>query len=178
MSPGRDSLGAVVLDEEAIRAEVARLGTQISADYAGRPLHLVGVLKGSAVFLADLLRSLSIPATVDFISIASYGPVSSSGVVRIRKDLDEPIEGKDVVVVEGICASGLSLAYLLRNFQTRHPASLKVCSFLLKRRSRPAQVAVDYVGREIPDRFVVGYGLDADERFRNLPHVVELTPSA
>jgi len=178
MSPGRDSLGAVVLDEEAIRAEVARLGTQISADYAGRPLHLVGVLKGSAVFLADLLRSLSIPATVDFISIASYGPVSSSGVVRIRKDLDEPIEGKDVVVVEGICASGLSLAYLLRNFQTRHPASLKVCSFLLKRRSRPAQVAVDYVGREVPDRFVVGYGLDADERFRNLPHVVELTPSA
>jgi len=178
MSPGRDSLGAVVLDEEAIRAEVARLGTQISADYAGRPLHLVGVLKGSAVFLADLLRSLSIPATVDFISIAAYGPVSSSGVVRIRKDLDEPIEGKDVVVVEGICASGLSLAYLLRNFQTRHPASLKVCSFLLKRRSRPAQVAVDYVGREIPDRFVVGYGLDADERFRNLPHVVELTPSA
>jgi hypoxanthine phosphoribosyltransferase len=132
MSPGRDGLGAIVLDEEAIRAEVARLGTQISADYAGRPLHLVGVL----------------------------------------------IEGKDVLVVEGICASGLSLAYLLRNFQTRHPASLKVCSFLLKRRDRPAQVAVDYVGREIPDRFVVGYGLDADERFRNLPHVVELTPSA
>jgi hypoxanthine phosphoribosyltransferase len=178
MSPGRDGLGPIVLDEEAIRAEVARLGTQISADYAGRPLHLVGVLKGSAVFLADLLRSLSIPATVDYISIASYGPVSSSGVVRIRKDLDEPIEGKDVLVVEGICASGLSLAYLLRNFQTRHPASLKVCSFLLKRRDRPAQVAVDYVGREIPDRFVVGYGLDADERFRNLPHVVELTPSA
>ncbi len=178
MSSGRDGLGAVVLDEEAIRAEVVRLGTEISADYAGRPLHLVGVLKGSAVFLADLLRSLTIPATVDYISIAAYGAVSSSGVVRIRKDLDEPIEGKDVLVVEGICASGLSLAYLLRNFQTRHPASLKVCSFLLKRRDRPAQVAVDYVGREIPDRFVVGYGLDADERFRNLPHVVELTPSA
>jgi len=178
MSAVRDGLGAIVVPQEAIRAEVARLGTEISADYAGRPLHLVAVLKGSAVFLADLLRSLSIPATVDFISIGAYGPVTPSGVVRIRKDLDEPIEGKDVLVVEGICASGLSLAYLLRNFQTRHPASLKVCAFLLKRRERPAQVTVDYVGREIPDCFVVGYGLDADERFRNLPDVVELGPSS
>ena len=172
---GRDGLGPIVLDEEAIRAEVARLGASISADYAGRPLHLIGVLKGAAVFVADLLRALSIPATVDFISIASYGPASASGVVRIRKDLDEPIEGKDVLVVEGICASGLSLAYLLRNFQTRQPASLKVCAFLVKKRDQPPRMPLDYVGREIPDMFVVGYGLDADERFRNLPHVVQMT---
>jgi len=172
---GRDGLGPVVLDEESIRVEVARLGAQISEDYAGRRLHLVGILKGAAVFVADLLRALTIPATVDFISIASYGGASASGVVRIRKDLDDPIEGKDVLVVEGICASGLSLAYLLRNFQTRHPASLKVCAFLVKRRDGSLQVPVDYVGREIDDVFVVGYGLDADERFRNLPHVVEMT---
>ena len=171
---GRDGLGPIVLDEETIRAEVARLGAQISEDYAGQRLHLIGILKGAAVFVADLLRALTIPATVDFISIGSYGGASASGVVRIRKDLDDPIEGRDVLVVEGICASGLSLAYLLRNFQTRHPASLKVCAFLVKRRDRPPQATVDYVGREIDDVFVVGYGLDADERFRNLPHVVEM----
>lgn len=175
---GRDGLGPVVLDEASIRAEVARLGARISTDYAGRRLHLIGVLKGAAVFLADLLRALTIPATVDFISIGSYGPASASGVVRIRKDLDDPIEGKDVLVVEGICGSGLSLAYLLRNFQTRQPASLKVCAFLVKRRDRPAQVLVDYIGHEIPDVFVVGYGLDADERFRNLPQVVEMSRPA
>ena len=175
---GRDGLGPVMLDEDTIRAEVARLGAQISEDYAGRRLHLIGVLKGAAVFVADLLRALTIPATVDFISIASYGSASASGVVRIRKDLDEPIEGKDVLVVEGICASGLSLAYLLRNFQTRHPASLKVCAFLVKRRDRPPRVSIDYIGREIADVFVVGYGLDADERFRNLPRVVQMSQRA
>jgi hypoxanthine phosphoribosyltransferase len=173
--PSAHELGPVVLDEDAIRAEVARLGAQISSDYAGRPLHLVGVLKGAAIFVADLMRSLTIPATVDFISIVPYGTtISASGVVRIRKDLDEPIEGKDVLVVEGICADGLSLSYLLRNFDTRHPASLKVCAFLVKQRSRPVELTVDYVGREIPDMFVVGYGLDADERFRNLPYVARL----
>jgi len=118
-----DGVGEVLLDEAAIRAEVARLGALISADYAGKSLHLVGVLKGSAVFLADLLRALTVPATIDFISIVPYGQVTASGVVRIRKDLDEPIEGKDVLVVEGICASGLSLSYLLRNFETRRPAT-------------------------------------------------------
>ena len=169
-----DGVGLVLLDEAAIRVEVARLGVQISTDYAGKSLHLVGVLKGSAVFLADLLRALTVPATVDFISIVPYGQVTASGVVRIRKDLDEPIEGKDVLVVEGICASGLSLSYLLRNFETRRPASLKTCAFVAKRRERPADVTLHYLGREIPDVFVVGYGLDAQERYRNLPYIARL----
>jgi hypoxanthine phosphoribosyltransferase len=170
-----DGVGETLLDEEAIRVEVARLAAQISADYAEKPLHLVGVLKGAAVFLADLLRALSIPATMDFISIVPYGQVTASGVVRIRKDLDEPLEGRDVLVVEGICASGLSLSYLLRNFQTRGPASIKTCAFVAKQRARSAEVILDYVGREIPDVFVVGYGLDAQERYRNLPYIARLT---
>src|SRR5439155_1441469 len=118
-----DGVGELLMDEAAIQAEVARLGAQISADYAGKSLHVIGVLKGAAVFLADLMRAVTIPATLDFISIVPYGQVTASGVVRIRKDLDEPLEGKDVLVVEGVCASGLSLSYLLRNFQTRKPAS-------------------------------------------------------
>ena len=169
-----DGIGDVLLDEEAIRAHVARLGAEISADYAGKPLHMVGVLKGAAVFLADLLRAVTIPATVDFISIVPYGQVTASGVVRIRKDLDEPLEGKDVLVVEGICASGLSLSYLLRNFETRRPASLKTCAFVAKRRERPADVTLHYVGQDIPDVFVVGYGLDAQEQHRNLPYIAKL----
>ena len=174
MSPVDDGVGPVLLDEATIRAEVVRLGAQISTDYAGKSLHLVGVLKGSAVFVADLLRALTVPATVDFISIVPYGQVTASGVVRIRKDLDEPLEGKDVLVVEGICASGLSLSYLLRNFQTRRPASLRTCAFVAKRRERPGDVTLHYVGREIPDVFVVGYGLDAQEQYRNLPYIARL----
>ena len=169
-----DGIGELLMDEAAIQVEVARLGAQISADYSGKSLHIIGVLKGAAVFLADLMRAVTIPATLDFISIVPYGQVTASGVVRIRKDLDEPLEGKDVLVVEGVCASGLSLSYLLRNFQTRKPASLKVCAFVVKRRERPAEVIVHYVGREIPDVFVVGYGLDAQEQYRNLPYLARL----
>ena len=169
-----DGVGETLMDEAAIQAEVARLGAQISADYAGKSLHVIGVLKGAAVFLADLMRAVTIPATLDFISIVPYGQVTASGVVRIRKDLDEPLEGKDVLVVEGVCASGLSLSYLLRNFQTRKPASLKVCAFVVKQRERPADVTVHYIGREIPDVFVVGYGLDAQEQYRNLPYLARL----
>jgi len=169
-----DGVGELLMDEATIQAEVARLGAQISADYAGKSLHVIGVLKGAAVFLADLMRAVTIPATLDFISIVPYGQVTASGVVRIRKDLDEPLEGKDVLVVEGVCASGLSLSYLLRNFQTRKPASLKVCAFVVKRRERPTDVTVHYVGREIPDVFVVGYGLDAQEQYRNLPYLARL----
>ena len=175
MAGAGDGLGEILLDEEAIRGEVARLAAQISTDYADRTIHLVGVLKGAAVFLADLLRALTIPATMDFISIVPYGKVTASGVVRIRKDLDEPLEGKDVLVVEGICASGLSLSYLLRNFQTRGPASIKTCAFVAKQRKRAADVTLDYVGREIPDVFVVGYGLDAQEQYRNLPYIARLS---
>jgi hypoxanthine phosphoribosyltransferase len=164
----------VLLDEKTIQLEVARLGARISEDYAGQDVHLVGVLKGAAVFMADLVRALAISATLDFISIVPYAQVTTTGVVRIKKDLDEPIEGRHVIVVEGICASGLSLSYLLRNFETRHPASLRTCAFLVKQRPRPVNVVVDYVGREIPDAFVVGYGLDHEERHRNLPYVATL----
>src|SRR5215813_6173174 len=172
-APGH--LGEVLVDQTTVQAEVARLAAQISDDYADKRLHLVGVLKSSTVFLSDLMRGLTIPASVDFISIVPYGQVTTSGVVRIRKDLDDPIEGRDVLVVEGICASGLTLSYLMRNFQTRGPASIKTCAFVAKRRARPADVTLDYVGREIPDVFVVGYGLDAQERYRNLPYIARLS---
>jgi hypoxanthine phosphoribosyltransferase len=168
-------LGPVLLDVAVIQSEVARLGAEISRDYAGKRLHLVCVLKSAAVFLADLMRAITIPTTVDFISIVPYGQVTASGVVRIRKDLDDPIEGRDVLVVEGVYASGLTLSYLLRNFQTRNPTSLEVCAFLAKRRERPVEVKVRYIGREIPDVFVVGYGLDSEERYRSLPYVARLT---
>ena len=176
MPAGSDGPGEILVDREALQAEVARLAAQISADYRERPAHLIGVLKGSAIFLSDLMRSLTVPVTVDFISVVPYGPgpVTASGVVRIRKDLDEPIEGRDIVVVEGICASGRTLAYLLRNFQTRNPASVRVCALLAKQCARPEGLTLHYVGREIPDVFVVGYGLDRDERYRNLPYVARL----
>ena len=174
MAPPPDAVGEVVLDADAIRSEVARLGAQISADYAGRKPHLVGVLKGAAVFVADLIRAIEAPATLDFIAIVPYAEASRSGVVRIRKDLDDPIEGRDVIVVEGVCASGLSLSYLVRNFETRQPASIRICTLLVKQRNRPVDLKLDYVGREVPDAFVVGYGLDAGERYRNLPYVARL----
>ena len=174
MAPPPDAVGEVVLDADAIRAEVTRLGEQIAADYAGRKPHLVGVLKGAAVFVADLIRAIDLPATLDFIVIVPYAETSRSGVVRIRKDLDDPIEGRDVIVVEGVCASGLSLSYLVRNFETRQPASIRICTFLVKQRARPVEIKLDYVGHEIPDAFVVGYGLDAGERYRNLPYVARL----
>ena len=173
MARAIDGLGDVLLDNAAIEREVARLGAQISGDYADKQLHVVGVLKGSALFVADLVRELTVPATLDFISTVPYAEASASGVVRIRKDLDDPIEGKDVLVVEGICASGLTLSYLLRNFETRNPASLRVCTLLAKARQR--DLTLDYVGHAIPDVFVVGYGLDAQERYRNLPYIARLT---
>jgi hypoxanthine phosphoribosyltransferase len=164
-----EDLEEILLDEDAIQAELQRLGREISKDYAAHTPHLIGVLKGSVVFLADLLRVLTLPVTVDFISISPYGSPTSSGVVRIRKDLDDPIEERDVIVVEGIIDTGLTLSYLLRNFRTRNPASLKVCAFINKRAQRIIDLHVDYVGREIPDKFVVGYGLDYAQRYRNLP---------
>jgi hypoxanthine phosphoribosyltransferase len=174
MTRGLDGPGEVLLDQATVQAEVARLAREISRDYTDKRLHLVGVLKSATIFVADLMRELTIPVTVDFISVVPYGQVTASGVVRIRKDLDEPIEGRDVLVVEAICASGLTLSYLLRNFQTRNPASLKVCAFIVKRRDGSAALRPDYVGREIPDVYVVGYGLDRDEQYRNLPHIARL----
>ncbi len=162
----------VLIDEDRLRARVVELGEEISADYAGRDLLLIGVLKGAVFFMADLMRTLGIPCEIDFMAISSYGAqTDSSGVVRILKDLDINIEGRNVLVVEDIIDSGLTLSYLMRNLEAREPATLEVCALLTKPDRREIDVPVRYIGFEIPNRFVVGYGLDFDERYRNLPYV-------
>jgi hypoxanthine phosphoribosyltransferase len=166
----------VLLAEAAIREKVEAIGRRIAADYTGRPLCLVGVLKGSFVFLADLVRAIDLPLTVDFIGISSYAGIRSTGVVKITSDLVRPIEGLDVLLVEDIVDTGLTVRYLLDNLSTRRPASLKVCALLVKPSRAKVEVPVDYRGFEIPDHFVVGYGLDHDGRFRNLPFVAALEP--
>jgi hypoxanthine phosphoribosyltransferase len=171
----------VLIDEDRLKARVVVLGEEISADYAGRDLLLVGVLKGAVFFMADLMRTLTIPCEIDFMAISSYGAqTDSSGVVRILKDLDINIEGRHVLVVEDIIDSGLTLSYLIRNLEAREPASLEVCALLTKPDRREIEVPVRYVGFEIPNRFVIGYGLDFAERYRNLPYVgvldAELVP--
>ncbi len=172
-----DDLAAVLLEPEAIRAQVTRVAREIAADYPATTPVLVGVLKSAVVFLADLVRALQVPVVVDFVSVAGYGPRTASGVVRIRKDLDQNIEGRDVIVVEGIIDTGLTLSYLLRNFRTRQPRSLRVCAFLNKRTQRIIDLPVDYHAFELPADFVVGYGLDYQERYRNLPLVGVLRES-
>jgi hypoxanthine phosphoribosyltransferase len=169
------ALGEVLVTSEDLQRRVAELGRQINADYAGRPLLLVGVLKGAVFFLSDLMRYIEVPVEVDFMAVASYGSATdSSGVVRILKDLDAPIEGRDVLIVEDIVDSGLTLQYLLRNLGSRNPASLEVCALLTKPERRKVDLPTRYVGFEIPNRFVVGYGLDYAERYRNLPFVAVL----
>jgi len=174
--PGAASeIGEVLVDAQALQKRVAELGKDISRDYAGRSLLLVGVLKGAVFFLSDLMRFIDIPVEVDFMAVASYGSATdSSGVVRILKDLDVVIEGRDVLIVEDIVDSGLTLQYLLRNLGSRDPASLEVCALLTKPERRKVDLPTRYVGFEIPDRFVVGYGLDFAERHRNLPYVAAL----
>ena len=166
------AVGEILVDEEALRTRVQELGEEISNDYAGRDLLLVGVLKGAVFFMADLMRTLTVPCEVDFMAISSYGAeTDSSGVVRILKDLDIPLEGRHVLVVEDIIDSGLTLSYLMRNLKARRPATLEVCALLTKPARREIEIPVRYVGFEIPNRFVVGYGLDYAERYRNLPYV-------
>lgn len=167
---------AVLLTEEAIHARIAELASEIRRDYGERPLLLVGVLKGSLVFLADLCRHLGDQVMVDFVQTSSYGDGNtSSGVVQFRKDLDINIEGLDVLIVEDIVDTGLTLRSLREMLLTRRPASLKVVSLLVKPVARAASDGVEYVGFEIPDQFVVGYGLDYAERYRNLPYVAVLS---
>jgi hypoxanthine phosphoribosyltransferase len=173
---GSPEIGEVLVDAEALQRRVAELGEEISRDYAGRSLLLVGVLKGAVFFLSDLMRRIDIPVELDFMAVASYGSATdSSGVVRILKDLDVVIEGREVLIVEDIVDSGLTLQYLLRNLGSRDPASLEVCALLTKPERRKVDLPTRYVGFEIPDRFVVGYGLDYAERHRNLPYVAALT---
>jgi hypoxanthine phosphoribosyltransferase len=165
----------VLVGADELQRRVAELGEQISHDYAGRPLLLVGVLKGAVFFLSDLMRYIDVPVEVDFMAVASYGSATdSSGVVRILKDLDASIEGRDVLIVEDIVDSGLTLQYLMRNLGSRNPASLEVCALLTKPERRKVDLPTRYVGFEIPNRFVVGYGLDYGERHRNLPYVAAL----
>jgi hypoxanthine phosphoribosyltransferase len=160
---------------EELQNRVRELAAEISRDYAGRDLVLIGVLKGAVFFLSDLMRQIEVPCEVDFMAVASYGSATrSSGVVRILKDLDAVIEGRDVLIVEDIVDSGLTLQYLLRNLGARNPRSLEVCALLTKPERRKVQLPTRYVGFEIPDRFVIGYGLDHGERYRNLPFVAAL----
>ncbi len=168
---------SVLLDEERVQAGVAELATRISEDYRGLDLLLVGVLKGAVVFMADLSRALTIPHEVDFIATSSYGPATqTSGVVRLLKDLDHEIEGRHVVLVEDIVDTGLTLSYLLANLESRGARSVKLAALLNKFERRLRDVKIDYLGFDIPDAFVVGYGLDFAERYRNLPYVAVLHP--
>src|SRR5579862_8243522 len=165
-------VGEVLIDEDRLQARIKELGAEITADYEGRELLLVGVLKGAVFFMADLMRSITVPCEIDFMAISSYGAsTDSSGVVRILKDLDINIEGRHVLIVEDIIDSGLTLSYLVRNLESREPASLDVCALLTKPGRREIDVDVRYVGFEIPNKFVIGYGLDFAERYRNLPYV-------
>jgi hypoxanthine phosphoribosyltransferase len=168
-----DVVGEILVDEETLQNRVAELGQILSRDYEGKDLVLICVLKGGVAFLTDLMRHITIPHEIDFMAVTSYGSGrrESSGVVRILMDLEANIEGRDVLIVEDIVDSGRTINYLLRTFGERHPASLKVCTILDKPSRRVAEVPLDYIGFEIPDRFVLGYGLDLDEKYRNLPYV-------
>ena len=169
----------VLLDAGALAERVRALGAQIGADYAGREILMVGVLRGAVIFMADLARAIEVPVSLDFMAVSSYGAASkSSGVVRIIKDLDENVEGKHLLIVEDIIDTGLTLKYLLENLKSRRPASVKICTLLNKPSRRQAEVPIDYNGFDIPDYFVVGYGLDFAGKYRNLPYIGVLKPEA
>lgn len=173
------TVGEELISAGELGRRVAELGAQISLDYAGKDLVMVGILRGAAIFLADLLRQMTIHCEIDFMAVSSYGSSrDSSGVVRILKDLDDSIGGRDVLIVEDIVDSGLTLNYLMRNLQARDPASLEVCTLLTKPDRRRVDVEVRYAGFEIPNDFVVGYGLDFGQRYRNLDYVARLPEDA
>ena len=172
-------IARVLLSEAQLAEMVRKLGAQISKDYQDKNLLMISVLKGSVVFMSDLMRHITIPCRIDFMSVSSYGSgVKTSGVVKILKDLDIPLEGYDVLVVEDILDSGVTLSYILELLQARNPSSIRLCTLLDKPERRKVEINADYVGVQIPDEFVVGYGLDYDEKFRNLPYVGILKPEA
>lgn len=173
----KKDIAEILIGAEELQAKVAELGRQISEDYRGRDPLLICLLRGAVVFLSDLIRAIDIPLEMDFIAISSYGAsTESSGVVRLVMDLKSHITGRNVLIVEDIVDSGRTLAYILDNLQTRRPADIKVCALLSKPSRREVQVELDYLGFEIPDKFVVGYGLDYAESYRNLPFIGVLKP--
>lgn len=162
----------VLYPEETVNKRIREIGEQISRDYAGKPVHLVCILKGGSFFMCELAKRITVPVTLDFMSVSSYGSeTQSSGVIKISKDLDEPLRDKNVIVVEDIVDSGRTLSYLLDMLKARNPKSLRLCTLLDKPDRRVKEVYVDYTGFQIPDAFVVGYGLDYDQRYRNLPYI-------
>ncbi len=170
-------IGPILLTEDQIQQRVEELGTQISHDYAGKDLVVIGVLKGVFFFIADLLRALTIPVTVDFLAISRYGPTKQThGVVNFTKDLDEPLEGRHALFIEDIIDSGFTTHFIMRNLRLRDPASLNVCLLLNRTRRRIIDIDLAYVGFDIPDYYVVGYGLDFKEQYRNLPYIVKFEP--
>ncbi|HEX7060086.1 MAG TPA: hypoxanthine phosphoribosyltransferase [Solirubrobacterales bacterium] len=170
-----DAIGETLVSREDLTRRVAELGEEISRDYEGRDMVMIGVLKGAVLFLADLMRHLTVPCEIDFMAVSSYGSqTDSSGVVRILKDLDAPIEDRHVLIVEDIIDSGLTLQYLMRNLNARRPASLEACSLLTKPERLRVDLSPRYVGFEIADRFAIGYGLDHAQRYRNLDYVAAL----
>jgi hypoxanthine phosphoribosyltransferase len=171
----RAAVGEVLIPEDRLRERVAQLAAQVSEDYADRDLLVIGVLKGAVFFIADLVRQLTVPCELDFMAVSSYGSsTNSSGVVRILKDLDVPIAGRHVLLVEDVIDSGLTLSYLLKNLASREPESLEICALLTKPGHRRLSIPTRYVGFELPDVFVIGYGLDHRERFRTLPFIAVL----
>jgi hypoxanthine phosphoribosyltransferase len=167
----------ILISSDQLRARIAELGAQISQDYAGQDLLLLAVLKGSIMFLSDLMRQITVPHAIDFMASSSYGPeLQSSGVVRILKDLDRPIAGRNVLIVEDIIDTGQTLDYLMRILRARNPKSLRICTLLNKSSRREIEVPVDYIGFDIPNRFVMGFGLDYVELYRNLPYIAVLAP--
>ena len=172
-----DDIESVLFTEEQIAEIVQNMGRQISKDYEGKNLVLVSVLKGSLMFMADLMRAITIPCSIDFLSVSSYGSGTvTSGEVRILKDLDGSLEGKDLLVVEDILDSGVTLSFLLKTLSARNPVSVRLCTFLDKPERRRVDIHADYVGASVPDAFIVGYGLDYAEKYRNVPYVGVLKP--
>lgn len=177
LPPWPGDIGPTILSEEQIQHRVKELGQQISQDYAGKDLVVIGILKGVFIFIADLLRALSIPVTVDFLAIARYGPATQTrGVVNLTKDLDEPLVGRHVLFIEDIIDTGFTTHFIMRTLRLRKPASLNVCLLLNRPRRRIIDIDLAYVGFDIPDHYVVGYGLDSQERYRNLSNIVKFEP--
>ena len=174
----KEDMAEILITEEELRARVAKLGKIISVDYQGKDLLAVCILRGAVIFLSDLTRQITVPHEIDFMAVSSYGGgrTESSGVVRILMDLRTNIGGRDVLIVEDIVDTGLTLTYIIDNLKTRRPASLRICSLLNKQVRREVDVSVDYIGFDIPDKFVVGYGLDYGEKYRNIPFIGVLKP--